>query len=178
MSETNKYEYEGRSISIEWHHDESMGEPWKEHDGHGIVSEWTRRDKQPGERVLCSDRNSYRYYDFAGTMKLAKSEGWGLDTKAQIALAQKLGRELKPGDILAASVEADFEYLRRWCNDDWHWCGYVCKINGTDYDESLWGIDSDSQKEFEAEALEAAKQWLDNELEQSHQAACADVVTI
>ena len=79
-------------LYAKYDHDSDMREPWKEHDGHGIVSEWTTRDKSPGEVVLCSDRSSYRYYDMEATVALAKRDGWGCRrelpegaTRAQIA---------------------------------------------------------------------------------------------
>lgn len=161
-------EHNGYTITIEWLRDDDTRAPWEEHDGHGPVSEWTSRDKNPSERVLCSDRNSYRYYDYAEAIKIAKRDGWD-------AKPYKTGTK---GQQAARAVEADFEYLRRWCNDDWFWCGYTVEVDGTNYHESLWGIDSDSQAEFESEALEAAKSWLDNELAESHDAACRDVVTV
>lgn len=58
-------------------YDEDMGPPWKEHDGHGPVSEWTSRSKRPGERVLCEDRGSKRYYDWQAAIQQAKDDGWG-----------------------------------------------------------------------------------------------------
>ena len=39
----------------------SMGAPWEEHDGHGPVSEWTRRAKRPGEIVLVKDGDAARF---------------------------------------------------------------------------------------------------------------------
>lgn len=86
-------EVEGFRFRIELEQDEFMGPPWEEHDGHGIVSEWTQRDKRPGEWVLNKDRFSKRYYDFAGTMKKAKKEGWGLTEKAKAELIERLSRK-------------------------------------------------------------------------------------
>src|SRR6202000_1671996 len=93
--------------------------PWDWSDGHGVVSNWTTRDKYPGERVLASDRSSKRYYDVAETTKIAKRDGWGLGEKELKALATALAREPTKGEIIARAVERDFDYLRRWCNDDW-----------------------------------------------------------
>lgn len=166
--DTKTVEHNGHTITLNWHFDEDTGPPWKEHDGHGPVSDWTRRDKRPGEKVLCSDRGSVRFYDYAEAIKIAKRDGWD-------APPYKTGTK---GEQAARAVERDFEYLKRWCNDGWHWCGYTIEIEGTDYSESLWGIDSDSQDEFEAEAIEAAKEWLDRELIESHDAACRDLVTV
>lgn len=107
-----------------------------------------------------------------------RRDGWGLHPREIEKLATRLGRNPTKKEITAEAVEHDFEYLRRWCNDDWYWCGYVVKIDGTDYHESLWGIDSDSQKEFEEEAIEQAKAWLDNELSAEQDAACRDIATV
>jgi hypothetical protein len=171
-------EHNGHTINLEWHHDEDCEAPWEHECGHGPVSEWTRRDKFSGERVLCSDRGSRRYYDFAKAIKIAKRDGWGLSDKETAKLAAKLGRKATRGEIIAESVERDFELLRRWCSDDWFWCGYVVTIEGTDYHESLWGIDSDSQAEFEASAIREAQQWIDNEVTQSQDSACRDIATV
>lgn len=57
--------------------DDSMVEPWSEHDGHGEVSEWTKRAKLPGEMVLSESGQHKRFYDFAGACRTARAEGWG-----------------------------------------------------------------------------------------------------
>ena len=70
-------EIDGRTFNVTIEPDSSHGAPWEEEDGHGPVSEWTRRDKRPGERVLCEDRGSRRYYDFAEACRIARRDGWG-----------------------------------------------------------------------------------------------------
>lgn len=124
----------GWAATIRIDPDDSMGEPWKEHDGHGIVSEWTRRDKRPGERVLAEDRGSYRYYDFAESVRIARRDGWGAEE----------GKTLRERAALAA--ERDFARLKAWCNDEWGWVGVVVEIERPDgwrMATSLWGIESD-----------------------------------
>lgn len=101
----------GYSVRVQVEYDNDMGPPWEEHDGHGPVSEWTTRDKAPGERVLCVDRSQKRYYDFAAAVKLARKDGWGADGDAG----------MKPGAKAAHAANADYEFLRRWANDQWHW---------------------------------------------------------
>lgn len=129
----------GIKFAIDIEHDADMGEPWKEHDGHGEVSEWTTRDKRPGERVLCADRGSKRYYDFAGAVKTAKRDGWG------------------PGKPHEAA-EADYRRMKAWCDDEWHWCGIVVTMLDDDgervpeHQGSLWGIESDWYEGLEEEA--------------------------
>lgn len=162
-----EYPHAGHAVKIEWHYDDSSREPWKECDGHGPVSDWTQRDKKPGERELCRDRKSKRFYDYGEAIKIAKRDGWDAEP-------YKTGSK---GEQAVRAVEANFKYLKRWCDGDWHWCGYIVTIDGMDYDESLWGIESDSQAEMEKEAIQTAKDWLDNEPTESHDAACRDCVT-
>lgn len=165
---TETAEHNGHTITLEWHYDPDCEAPWEHEDGHGPVSDWTTRDKRPGELVLHSDRHSYRYYDYAEAIKIAKRDGWD-------APPYKTGTK---GERAHRAVMRDFEYLKDWCEDRWHWCGYVCKIEGTQYHESLWGIDSDSQDEFETTAFEDAKAWLDREQVEGNRAACMDIATV
>jgi len=161
-------EHNGRNYTVEVNYDDAMGAPWLEHDGHGIVSEWTPSDKQPGEWVLAEDRRSKRFYDFAATMKLAKKEGWGLNDDALAKLEQKLGRKATKGEITAESVRRDFEFLRGWCNDDWHWVYVMVTDDETGESDSLGGIESgdeylqeaimDMIVNFECQHKEAEKQ--------------------
>jgi hypothetical protein len=144
-------------------HDLHMGEPWKEHDGHGQVSEWTTRGKRPGELVLCSDSGSHRYYDFRAAKKTALADGWNC----------------KPYDIAgetprqraARAARHDYEVLRAWCNDEWTWCGVIVTASRAGIElgcASLWGIecnypDSDNSylrdvaNELSGEAIENAQ---------------------
>lgn len=97
--------------------DDTTGEPWKEHDGHGPVSDWTSRPKRPGERVLHTDGGSYRYYDVAEATKIAKRDSWGPMLEGMTA-----------DQSIALAVDADFNNLQRWCNDEWRWVGVVVAI--------------------------------------------------
>lgn len=159
-------QYKGLSFSVRIKADDSMREPWKEHDGHGIVSEWTTRDKAPGERALCDDRGSRRFYDFAETIKLARRDRWnirGVDDEDVAALARKLGREPTAREVTAEAVERDFRRMRGWCNNEWSWVGVVVTLldtdgNATDETESLWGIESDSPEYHAEVAQELAEQ--------------------
>lgn len=143
----------GLNFRVGIYRDEDMGEPWKEHDGYGVVSEWTRRDKQPGERILIQDRGSKRFYNVQESMKIALRDKWGCPnpegkTKRQIA---------------AESVELDYQRLRAWCNDKWHWCFVTVKLLGKDgrevpgYQESLGGIESDAGEYLDEVARELAE---------------------
>lgn len=128
----------GFDLTARVEHDPRPGEPWKEHDGHGVVSDWTRRDKAPGERVLCEDRGNRRYYDVQASMEIAKRDGWDAEPYGGTA-----------GQKAARAVDADYERMRKWCDDQWHWVGVVISIskNGHTLDNcaaSIWGIESDA----------------------------------
>lgn len=132
--------------------DETMGAPWDENDGHGIVSEWTSRPKAPGELVLARDRDSFRYYDFASTVRIARKDGWG---------APDSGRTV--GERAALAAMQDFRRLRDWCNDEWCWIGVHVKVlspDGTEQEDSLWGIESDGDywKDVAAELINGLAQ--------------------
>lgn len=147
------FEHDGHKFRVTFPHDEYLGAPWEEHDGHGIVSEWTRRDKRPGELVLAQDRSSRRYYDFAATVRLARKEGWD-------AKPYNEGRETRRQQA-AKAARSDFEYLRRWCNDQWHWCGVVVELlddsgDGIGETESVFGIEDDAGEYLEETAHELA----------------------
>ncbi len=138
------FEHDGREYRLRLEPDD-LPPPWKWSGGCGEVSEWVRRDKRPGERVLMSDRGSYRYYDVQATMRVARRDGWGLSPGDKARLAGRLGRPvetLTAGEVCAAAVEADFERLRAWCNGDWE---YVCIRVTDDEGESayLGGVESD-----------------------------------
>lgn len=147
-------EVNGKTFSVRIENDTDMGEPWKEHDIHGEVSDWTSREKKPGELVLCSDRGRYRYYDFAASVKKAKVDGWNA--------APYNDNETK-GERAAKAARADFERLRQWCNDQWYWVGIIVEEldeegEGTGASTSLWGIESDSEDYHEEVAKELAEQ--------------------
>jgi hypothetical protein len=136
---TDTYEQNGRHYRVEYEYDQDHGEPWKNDDGRGIVSDWTTRPKAPGERLLNDDHGSKRYFDFAGTLEKAKAEGWGVkDGKRENETANQYA---------VRAVEAEYEFLRAWCNDEWHYCGVIVTLldddhQETSYTESLWGVES------------------------------------
>jgi hypothetical protein len=164
--DTESIEYRGYSIRIEVYLDESHGPPWKEHDGHGPVTDWVSRDPLPGERELNSDRGSKRYYDFKEALKIARRDGWGLSDEAKAELEKKLGRKPTKRDITKEAVEKDFDYLHGWCNDDWHWVGYSLTVKSPDGekvdDDSCWGFDD--QDYMIKEATEIGQRIVDDHI--------------
>lgn len=153
MTTKNRFHFDGDSVTLpdgfiltfQSEYDSDHGAPWEEECGHGPVSDWTSRDKHPGERVLCSDRRSKRFYDFAGAMVIAKRDGWGLAPEELAALASRLGRTPTGGEIREAAVRADFDHLSGWANDRWHYVGVILTLSDPDGKEvdqlSLWGVE-------------------------------------
>lgn len=159
---TDNITISGLTFSVSVEPDDSHGAPWEECDGHGPVSDWTTRGKLPGERVLWSDRGCYRYYDVAEAMRIAKRDGWGISPDARAALVARLGREPTAGEIAAAAVESNFQYLRAWCNDEWSYVLVVVTLLDTDGDETwlceaIGGVESHADDYIAELAQELAR---------------------
>ena len=150
------FENHGRQFTVAFVPEYYERKPWEDDCGVGIVSDWTRRDKEPGERVLCDDRGSKRFYDFAGTVAKATRDGWGLSPTDKETLAKSLGRKPTRKQIIAESVERDFDRIRRWCNDQWQYIGVVVTDCESEESDSLWGIESDAREYLEEVAHELA----------------------
>ena len=137
------------SFRIEWVYDSDCDAPWIREDGHGPVSDWTSDPKAPGQMILCTDRRMRRYYDFAEAVKLARRDGWDV----------KPYGTRKPGERAHAAVMADYNYLRQWCENQWHYCGIVVTLldadGEPDVDASLWGIEDGlpSSSEYHEEVI-------------------------
>lgn len=137
------FRHNGKRYAMEIVPDQTLGPPWQEHDGHGVVSDWVSRPKRPGERVLIADGARHRLYDIEATLDIALRDGWG---------------EIKPGQSprqrAAAAVEQDFQRMRAWCNDEWGWVGVVVHPLHDDgcicekRQQSLWGIESDCGDQY------------------------------
>lgn len=138
---------DGYSVVVKLDCDD-IGPPWENSDGHGPISEWTTRDKAPGERVLCEDRSHKRFYDFAEAVKIARRDGWD-------SPPYKTGT---PGERAARAAEADFAFLRGWCTDQWryHYVSITLRYRGTEINEDdCGGIESfnDHWREWVAEQV-------------------------
>lgn len=164
--ESFDFDHAGKTFLAEIYTDDEYADaPWDNSDGHGIVSEWETRSKLPGELVLCEDRRSRRFYDVQETMKKARAENWGLSEPALAKLCESLGRQATRGEIVAASVRADFEFLRGWCNGEWRYVG-VCvraldddgETIGEPFDNAIWGIESWDAAYIREVAIELARE--------------------
>lgn len=127
------------TFTIKFEEDSDHGAPWDEMDGHGPVSEWTRRDKRAGELLLQAQHGDKRYFDFAAACKLALAEGWD-------AQPYNTGAETKRQQA-AKAARANFDMLRGWCANEWYYQGVIVVLldeegDETDVTSSLWGVDN------------------------------------
>ena len=167
---TETREIDGRKYRIDWDYDDTIGRPEAESDGHGVCADINFDPKTFGEdpedgeldleeavrhkmmRVLRTGstwrNDSWRVYDVWETMKVAKADGWrDLKWEAEHPNATEEER-------LMAAVDADFNYLQGWYNDDWHWCGITVMLldeegDPTEDEASLWGLCSDDAEYHE-----------------------------
>ena len=157
MSDTYKTEEitltSGNRFKVAFSYDDYEA-PWEVSDGHGKVSDWVTRDKKPGEVVLYQDRNAKRYYDMQGAIQKAKAEGWSCDSV--------LPTDTR-GQKAVKAAQADFEYLRAWCNNDWWYCCLhvaMLDANGEElqgYDEYLGAVEDGYASKSHGYALECAQ---------------------
>lgn len=146
LSDGDTFTHAGLQFIVSIEDDTDQPAPWEREEGHGPVSEWTRRDKKPGEWLLMSERYSKCFYDAAGAMEIAKRERWGLNDEALAALTAKLGRTPTKAQICAEAVRRDFEHLKDWCNDGWSYVGvcvrHVSQDDMDKYSYACWGMES------------------------------------
>lgn len=141
------FQHAGREIKVSWSNDEDAHAPWIETDCYGIVSRWTSRDKEPGEVIVATDRNSILFFDFAGTVAKFRKEG------------------MSGQDAHNAALHS-CERVRKYCSDQW---SYLCATvevdklcnDGSSYLDCLCGIESDSAASCIPDLLAEAKAAID-----------------
>jgi hypothetical protein len=127
----------GRTYRVNFEQEQYPELPWNFCDCHGPVRQSNKPhrdgygDKHPGERPLNSpDRNEYQfYYNWEEAMKIAKRDIW--NTKPYDA----------PNKALRA-VQADFDYLRGFLDDDWCYLTVTVTDVETGEDDSLGMVES------------------------------------
>lgn len=123
-------ELHGLTFGVERLHDHDANFPWNETDILGAVSDWTRRDKRPGERIINTGRVGKRFYDFAAAVRKGRAEGM-------------------KGPQAAEHAAREYQWLRDYCDDKWHYIGVRVVLldaegKPTIFDDALWGIESDA----------------------------------
>lgn len=160
-----EFDHAGTTFLAEIYADECPCAPWDISDCHGIVTDWETRIKRPGELVLSDGGRSRRFYDVQETTRKARADGWGLSEPALAELCETLGRQATRGEVVAAAVRADFEFLRGWCNDEWHYVGVCVRATDADgtaigepFDHALWGVESFNADYIQEVAAELASE--------------------
>ena len=156
--------HEGARFLVLFEHDGDAGPPWENGDFHGPVSDWTSRDKRPGEVVLHADRGSKRFYDFAEATRQAKAQGWGVSEEELNILRHRLGREPTRKEIVKRAVECDFKHLKGWCGGVWSYQTVIVHmvdandeiIENPDYEQMMSGVEDGDNSYLEETAHELA----------------------
>ena len=137
-------EHCGITVRIEYFYDHDTGRPWENADGHGVIREadnqrYGRYDKKPGEILFHTGRGHYGWvYDWQESTRRAKRDGWGVSNPPA---------GLTKNQLTQLAVQQDFDFLRGWLNDGWHYVGVVCTVldsegEETDISDSCWGFES------------------------------------
>ena len=145
------FDHNGATYAAKIVADEDHGAPWVEECGHGPVSDWTSRNKLPGEFVLADDGRHKRFYDFQEACKIARRDGWDIPPYKTGSSRERATR----------AAMADYNRLRGWCDGDWRYVGVmvapVCPCCGDVQEDtavSLWGIESDASDYLAEVALD------------------------
>ena len=152
MNHLDIFEHEGKRFRVYHEHDTDSGPPWENSDGHGPVRSSHGADKRACERLLAKNQHTHWYYNWQDACKQARKDGWNAP----------------PYDApnrIERAVQADFDFLRGWLTDDWHYVGVcVAMVNDDDeditekYENALWGIESNAGEYLDEVAHELAGQ--------------------
>lgn len=167
----------GYRFRVDFEPDYDHAPPWEDGDGQGIVRELRYGEtKRPGDRILhhSSDRRIKFAFDWQATIAKAKKEQWGLSDEAKATLERRLGRPPTTGEVVAQSVEQNFQWMRGFLRDEWEYVGIVITYiadgesdeQEPDYGHAVWGFDTDSDDYLQSEAesmIEAYVRELDKE---------------
>ena len=142
----------GNKFKIELAYDYIVDKPWEEDVRYGRVSEWTTRDKRPGEVLLCIDGRSRLYYDMQKAVKLARREWVSKDSENTL------------GQNAVKAAQADFEHLRAWCDGKW-WYAILRVVMLDDegeeldgYDDYLGSVEDGYGRKFAGSVMECAQE--------------------
>ena len=151
----------GESFRVEIVHDDGMGMPWNEFDGHGVVSDWDRRPKKPGEVILTGDRREAIFYDVQASTAIALRDGWCASTvDAELLRVGSISKR----EAAHRAVLADIVYCRKWATGESYFVGVVVTpldIHGNEMKhraESLWGIESNDREYIREVAFDLINQ--------------------
>lgn len=151
--------------------DDTIGPPWEEGDGHGVVVE--RRMHSQSEFTARLGDTDY-VYDYPASLRIALRDNWGCNNH----------KHSTDTDRAMCAVESDYEYLNGWANDHWWYVGIKVDLNKACgscsacenethiyceevkeiASESLWGIESDADEHIKSTTRELLEQCVPDEL--------------
>lgn len=166
------FEHNDRTFTLRIEYDTLMGPPWEEHDFHGPVREERQGDichpsKRAGERVMHHDGRYWWFYDWQEATRIAKRDGWGISREERIAFAWKHWRCPTNKEVVRIALQRDFDYLRRWTSDQWHWVYIVVECDDRIHGKvgrSVGGYESDCD-DFLMMAARGLADEINNELD-------------
>jgi hypothetical protein len=142
--------HDGVPFAVDIFRDSHSPEPWEMSDGHGPVRTAPRAEKRPGERVLgpTGSRDWWYLYDFRAAVVTALKDGWR-------PVKQRAGIQTRR-TLASDAVNEDYEYLRAWVQDEWHYVGVVVTHEESGANYSTWGVESNDTAYLETVAHEQA----------------------
>lgn len=116
--------------------DDDNTPPWQREDGHGDIYEVRPNYVcEPGGPDMPLGRN--HIYDMQESYKIALNEKWGINQD-----------KLTPEEQAREAVQADYDRMQAWTNDEWRYINLVVSITDSDGTEIvskvLGGIEDDN----------------------------------
>ena len=144
---TETIERDGRRFLVSMHADDDASPPWERSDGHGPVRYCEDREPlQPGETVLYDLRRGRYVYDLRAAISQSIREGWGRPSRER---REEIARRLRKPAAKVSAIDADMDFLRGWCAEDWCYMGVCVQILGPDdepegdeFAHAVWGVES------------------------------------
>jgi hypothetical protein len=133
-------QYRGLTFDVQHDYDQSAGLPWDNSDMHGPVSDWTREEPGPGDRVLVEEGYHRRLYRFDEAMEIAKRDGWRAGDAS-----------LTDEERTFLAVVQDYEFLRDFCEDRWSYICISVTLQGTKLSRHIGSVESNSGEAYLAE---------------------------
>lgn len=147
----------GAWFRVTFERDDHMDPPERAHDGHGDVSALHTEQsddelRAQGYWVLSRSRGHVIVYGARTSLQIAIRDGW--------ARGKSLSAKRR-------AVKRDYELLRGWYQDEWHWTGVIVeRMTGNAQQRgqkaSVWGIESSATRYLSSVARELADEVLDN----------------
>jgi len=159
----------GKTYNVRWYHDYDMGPPQEEGDGYGVTErmDWNPTDEEQLEQHIADYEpeleeetrlrlmrvlsradwgRSGLYYDVLSSLHKARTDGWGAGAEWKAANPNAT----KEAELMYV-VNKDFDHLKGWYDDDWHWL--TCSVAPIDEDGEIMEDDREFCGGYESTIL-------------------------